>query len=111
MQNGKAIDEPDLSEDSPAQLPETNGATRSANGDSDPVYEQPLEADDDHPVESDLTNFFDPGPSASSLEIDTDDYVGDSAALSLYAFSTYHTIQTSFQVETPYGTMPDSATM
>jgi hypothetical protein len=72
-----------------------------------------LEADDYTSVEGDVSDsgVFDPGSAPSGLEVDSDPDGQDGLDSSVYAFSTYPRIQEAFQVEHPFNTTPDSATM
>jgi len=113
QQNGTATDgaPPDLSEDWRSHAP-PGADGRSPNGHPDATDEaDSLEADDTS-VEGDIaTSFFDTGAAASGLQVDPDARGQADGAHSLYAFSTYPRIQEAFQVEHPFDTVPDSATM
>jgi hypothetical protein len=116
MENGEATHALDLNfEDSQSHAPPPiqNGmSTSDANGNHPvDVEEEYLEADDTS-VEGDVSaSVFDPESSASGLQVDPSAFGEEDRGTSLYAFSTYPRIQAAFQVEHPFDTMLDSATM
>jgi hypothetical protein len=128
MQNGTATGARDLgSEDSQSQAPQPpiqNGTDPSPSsaqiGNHHPAVGAAAAADEVTPeadntsVEDDVSaGAFDPGSSASAeaLEVDPDAHGEEDRGDSVYAYSTYPRIQAHFQVEHPFDTMPDSATM
>lgn len=115
MHNGDATNALDLSfEDSQSHPPPPiqNGMSTSTSSSTDGNHSV---SDDEGFLEADDTSFegdisasvFDPG----SLEVDPDAQGEEDRGTSLYAFSTYPRIQAAFQVEHPFDTMVDSATM
>lgn len=115
MHNGDATNALDLSfEDSQSHPPPPiqNGMSTSTSSSTDGNHSV---SDDEGFLEADDTSFegdisasvFDPG----SLEVDPDAQGEEDRGTSLYAFSTYPRIQAAFQVEHPFDTMVDSATI
>lgn len=116
MQNAK--DGRDLSAgDPPAPLPPAmqNGtqasSTNAQNGAHHPVspaapYDGSVKADNAP------AGLFDLDSSAPGLQVDPDAHgEEDDMAASAYASNTYPRTEAAFQVEHPFDTMPDSATM
>lgn len=118
MQNGTAIGALDLSNgDSQSHgLPQKPNGTESGppNGRSEAAATDgaSLEADGTSAEGDVAASFFDPGSCSPGLQIDPDAHgEQEGTAHSVYAFSTYPRIQAAFQVEHPFDSLADTATM